>query len=44
LSCIFHHPVQWIIDTYKHLLVFNPARFAHLLPEWVRKLVHTHPP
>jgi hypothetical protein len=44
LSCISHHTVQWIIDTYKHLLVFNPACFAHLLPEWVCRSLHIHPP
>jgi hypothetical protein len=26
LSAIFHHTVQWIIDNYKHLLVFNPVK------------------
>jgi hypothetical protein len=43
LSCISHHTVQWIIDTYKHLLVFNPVRFAHLLPEWAHRSLHIHP-
>ena len=44
LSAIFHHTVQWIIDNYKHLLVFNPAHFAHLLPEWVCRSLHIHAP
>ena len=35
LSHIFHHTISWILDHYGHLLDFDAAKFAHLLPDWV---------
>ena len=35
LSAIFHNTMAWILEHYKHLLNFDAAHFAHLLPDWV---------